>query len=239
MIFGLLLDNQDELTPEEVKKYQKREQVNFKAHYETWYSESYEIIRQILPNRLQDFRDLYKAEKRKDINFGNYTLSDYMIGLTVKWGGEPTFSIFKAAFQKFQQQLLILKSVEKKFTSSLFDIKTLVQADLFDSELKTAEELMNKGFLRASGAVCGVVLEKHLEQVLENHKLSLNKKNPGIADYNDELKKNGIIDVPTWRKIQHLGDIRNTCDHNKKIEPSKENVKELIEGCEKIIKNVF
>ncbi len=49
-------------------------------------------------------------------------------------------------------------------------------ADLFDSELESAKELSKKGFLRAGGALAGVVLEKHLAQVMTNHGLK-SKKN--------------------------------------------------------------
>ena len=53
------------------------------------------------------------------------------------------------------------------------------------------------------------------------------------------LKDEGIIDTPTWRKICYLADIRNLCDHNKKEEPTKEQLKDLVDGTEKTIKTVF
>ncbi len=46
----------------------------------------------------------------------------------------------------FDSQIGILKSCEKRFESSLFDIKQLLQADIFDSELEAAQELNKKGF---------------------------------------------------------------------------------------------
>ena len=42
---------------------------------------------------------------------------------------------------QFDQQLAILGAVRARFESSLFDIRQLVQADLFDSELDAAGEL--------------------------------------------------------------------------------------------------
>lgn len=240
LLYGLGQENFSELSEAEKIAYKGKESADFRSNYEDWYSESFEILRQILPNRLEDFKHLYKPEsKRKEINFGNYTLSDYMIGLTVRWAGEPAFSIFKAAIQKFYQQFLILKSAEKRFDSSLFDIETLLQADLFDSEIEASKELLKKGFVRAAGAICGVILEAHLQKVLKNHGHTLKKKNPGIADFNNKLKEESIIEITDWRKIQHLADIRNTCDHNKKLEPTQEDIKELIAGTEKIIKNIF
>ena len=65
------------------------------------------------------------------------------------------------------------------------------------------------------------------------------EKAPVIRDYNDVLKNEGVIDIPTWRFIQMLADIRNLCDHNKTEDPTKENLKDLIDGTDKIIKMVF
>ena len=140
----------------------------------------------------------------------------------------------------FVNQQKILKSVKARFDSTLFDIKQFVQADLFDSELETARELANHGFLRAAGSIAGVVLEKHLGQVVDNHNIKTRKKDPTISDFNDLLKNGGVLDVPPWRQIQRLGDIRNLCTHNKKREPTREEVEELIEGCRKIhMKTLF
>ena len=119
---------------------------------------------------------------------------------------------------------------------------------LFDSRSKrdflsfAFTEMMNtdkKGFLRGAGAIAGVVLEKHLLQVCDNHGVKITKKNPSISDYNDKLKEAGTYETPSWRKIQHLGDLRNLCDHKKETDPKTEDVDELIEGVEKITKTLF
>jgi len=84
-----------------------------------------------------------------------------------------------------------------------------------------------------------VLIEKHLSQVCILHEIILNKKEPTINDYNEKLKSNGIIDTPTWRHIQFVADIRNICCHDKKQEPMKEQVQDLINGTKKIITTVF
>lgn len=161
-----------------------------------------------------------------------------MIGLSIKdtFGNEkvkPSWCV-----GKFRNQLKILASIEKRFESSLFDIKALTQADVFDSEIESARELCKRGFYRAAGAICGVVLEKHLKQVAESNGLSLRKKNPAINDYNQLLKDNDIIDTSTWRYIQRLGDLRNLCDHAKDKEPTKDDVLDLLDGTDKMIKEI-
>ena len=212
---------------------------DFKMNYEQWYSKSYLVIKQFLPDRLSDFISLYKLDKRKEITYSTYTISDALLGVTVRSGfGEIKVSP-ESAISKIKQQITIVDSVLEVLDSSLNNIQQLVQADIFDSEIDTSKELLKKGFIRAAGAICGVVLEKHFSTVLDSHSLSLSKKNPTINDYNELLKNESIIDIPTWRHIQLLGDIRNLCDHNKKQEPTKNQVQTLIDGTDKIIKTVF
>jgi len=224
--------------PNKDKILEKFKPINFHRNYEQWYSESLSVIKQLIPDRFQDFQLLYKNEKRKNIEYLNYTVSDFIIGVVRKIGIEVIVKE-DAAYPKFQQQLDILDAARSRLKSSLFDIKQIVQADLFDSELDSAKELLKKGFLRASGAILGVLIEKHLGQVMENHQLTSRKKYISISDYNDMLKSNDVYDVATWRFIQRLGDLRNLCDHYKDKEPKKEDVEDLISGTDKILKTIY
>lgn len=62
---------------------------------------------------------------------------------------------------------------------------------------------------------------------------------PGINDYNDKLKDEAVVDNKTYLLIQRLGTIRNLCDHNKKLEPTKEDIEDLINGTDKILHEVL
>ena len=205
-----------------------------------WYSESLVLIKLLLPDRLQDFIKLYeKPKNRKSIEYGNYVIEDALQNLVVTTGSGDRKVGPEAADSQIEQQINILKSVGRRFESSLFDIKQLVQADLFDSELEAAQELNKKGFMRGAGAVAGVVLESHLFQVCENHSLKISKTDPSISDLNDLLKSNNVIEISVWRFVQHLGDLRNKCDHKKTTEPTKDDIVELIEGVQKALKTIF
>ena len=197
-------------------------------------------MQQLLPDRLADFVRCYeKPKSRKNITFENYRIEDCLQGVsTIRWDGEKVVGP-SAAIPHFRQQLAILQAVQARFESSLFDIKQLVMADLFDSELDAAKELAKKKFLRAAGAVAGVVLEKHLVQVCRNHSVAISKKAPGISDLNDLLKTANVVDVPQWRFIQRLGDSRNLCDHNKTTDPTAEQVADLIAEVDKTLKTLF
>lgn len=227
--------------PDDLKKELKEKKIKlpiFKNEYDTWYSEALAVIKQVLPDRQADFIRQYKDEKRKKIDFLTYGISDYLLGVVTRYGGD-VIADDSAAVGKMQIQNSILVAAEKRFESSLFDMQEVLQADIFDSELDASRELAKKGFLRGAGAIAGVVLEKHLGHVCEMHNLKTRKKNPTISDFYQMLKDNEIIDTAKWRFIQHLGDVRNLCDHNKDKDPSKDQVMELIDGVERVIKTVF
>ena len=214
--------------------------IDFDSEYQPWYSEAKAVIRLLLPDRLDDFvRHYEKPKSRKSISYENYRIEDGLQGLQVTNYANEVIVGKRAAIPHVRQQFEILKSVKARFRSSLFDIRQLVTADLFDSELGAANELAKKKFLRAAGAIAGVVLEKHLHQVCENHSVTVSKKDPGISHLNDLLKNQGVIDVPQWRAIQYLGDLRNLCDHPKGQEPTHEQIGELISGVTKVTKTLF
>lgn len=212
---------------------------SFSEDYQTWYSEALVLIRQLLPDRLSDFvRHYEKPKPRKDLTNESYRIEDYLQGLTATHGLRKVVGQ-EAAIPHFHQQLAILNSVRSRFESSLFDIRQLVQADLCDSELDAAKELAKNKFTRAAGALAGVVLERHLAQVCDKHDIKVAKKAPCISDLNNALKEAGAIDIPLWRFVQHLADIRNLCDHNKKAEPTTEQVDDLVAGVMKVTKTLF
>lgn len=226
----------------EFKELKEKFNGAFEKNYQKWFTESSALIRQTLPDRFLEFEILYKGEgKRKEVNSITYTIQDWLTGVRAgtKYTGEKFFDDLAVVIMRLNTQVEILKSVEARFESSLFEIKQIVQADLFDSELETTRELLKGGFLRGAGVVAGVVLEKHLSQVCKNHKIVIRKKHPTITDFNDLLKNNNVIDVPNWRFVQRLGDLRNLCGHNKNREPTKEEVAELIDGVDKAIKTIY
>jgi hypothetical protein len=248
----LELAMQVECAPEQVKaalKKQLKDKADdllkdlpsFKEDYQRWYSESLALLRQLLPDRVSDFvRHYEKPKSRKHIDFENYRIEDYLQGLIVTRGYQKDKVVdASAAIPQFQQQLAIVKAAQARLDSSLFEIRQLVQADVLDSEIEAAEVLAKHKFARAAGALSGVVLERHLSQVCADHHLPIGKKNPTIADFNEALKAGAVIDLPQWRFIQHLADIRNLCDHSRSPEPTAEQVADLLAGVKKVTKTVY
>jgi hypothetical protein len=215
----------------------------FERDYQKWYGEAYAVIRQLMPDRLIEFEQLYKGDgKRKEFNATSYNIQDWLNGVGAgvdQYTGKKPYDDFAIVCMRFRTQLSILQTVGARFESSLYDIRQMVQADLFDSELDAARELMKHGFMRGAGAIAGVVLEKHLHQVAANHNVTIRKKHPAISDYNDLLKTYKVFDVQTWRQIQRFGSIRNLCNQNKAVEPTAQEVEELVNGVEKVTKSIF
>ena len=211
------------------------------TEYQAWYTKALPVVKQILPDRFQEFVEQYRLDKRKDVDWLTYTISDYLLGLRITRGfqKESVFDTFSSFYSKFEKQLAILSSCQDRLDSVLSDIQGILQSEMFDDELNAAEDLLKKGHLRASGALCGVTLERHFSTVAKNHSLNVTKANPTIADFNDLFKKENVYDVPTWRFIQRLGDLRNIAAHFKERDPIKDEIDELIRGVQKILKTVF
>lgn len=213
---------------------------DFGGAYQRWYSEALRVVQQLLPDRYEEFRELYRLDKKpKELDVTTYTISEYLHGTNVSQGGVPLFDSGSVALGKLKDQIDILASAAVRLESLLTDIEGALEATLLDDELATASELLRAKHLRSAGVVAGVVLERHLKAVVNGHEIKLGRKKPQIGTLNDALKESKIFDNPQWREIQRLGDIRNICAHDDEREPKTTEVQELIDGTEKIIKTVF
>src|SRR5437870_236525 len=80
---------------------------SFTETYQSWYSEARALVKQILPDRLEDFASHYERPKqRKEITSESYRISDYLQGLSVTRGWEKEKVVGpEAAIPHFRQQL--------------------------------------------------------------------------------------------------------------------------------------
>ena len=130
----------------------------FRGGYEIWYSEAVYLVKILLNERAKDFELYYNNPKSDCIKNALVFTPPKREAMKI----DTMYSTVPASISDrtkvlFINQLNIIKSIEQRFESTLFDIKQLVQADLFDSELETAKELNKNKFIRAAGAVAGVV----------------------------------------------------------------------------------
>ncbi|NQE05981.1 hypothetical protein C5S32_08935 [ANME-1 cluster archaeon GoMg1] len=204
----------------QVTPAKKKLSEEFKLDYQDWYSSCCALLeRNYNKERTSEFKSGYE-KNIKTIISANY-ITQYT---------EYKF------IDSFRQQASILNALPMYLEHRLSDIELTVASILMDDELLEGEYLLKKGFIRAAGALAGVVLERHLKMRCDKNESKLKyPKNATISQLSDILKGNNLLDIPEWRKIQYLGDIRNKCDHDKKVEPKKEEVTELISKVEEMI----
>ena len=228
--------------PSLVKACAKNDDIpEFGRMYQSWYSRAVKVVELLVPDRVAEFRSYYLIDPKRKFEYGTYCIQDYIKAVGARmddWEIKPLWDINATVALRIVNQAHILESLAGRIDSVLADVKGHILAEIQDEELAVAHRLL-KISLRAAGAVAGVVLEGHLQRVATNHAITIVKKDPSIADLNDPLKDVGVYDIPTWRKIQHLGDIRNFCDHKKSREPTRDEVEELIAGVSSIVKTIF
>jgi len=93
----------------------------------------------------------------------------------------------------------------------LTSIKNLIQADVFDSELEQAEELLSNGYKLAAAVIAGVVLETTLRDLCSREEISHSR----LDKMNSDLAKAGIYNKLQQKRITALADIRNSAAHGK------------------------
>ncbi|MBK7565114.1 MAG: hypothetical protein IPI21_12995 [Propionivibrio sp.] len=219
--------------------FQKKEDAQFQYDYQRWYTKALKAVASLAPDRHTEFRLYYEVDpKRKSLGYGTYVIQDYIKGVAPGGYQHQNFDTRAQVLTCFFNQLTILTSIEARVDSVLGNIEGELYAELQDNEVAVARQLA-KVSLRAAGALVGVVIEGHLQKVAQAHGIKLAKKNPTIADLNDPLKAASVIETSAWRKISFLADLRNLCSHKKDVEPTKEQVEELIQGAEWLAKNVF
>jgi hypothetical protein len=230
-----LSDNVRQANPAEVV-------LGFSEHYQKWYTRALAVVRTLALERLDEFRRLYEGDqKRKVLDATSYCIADYVRGHRPAPRGIPErepFDVKMAAYVRVNTQVDIVASAAWRLDDILSNIRGVLQANLFNSELEAARHLRDNGHLRAAGAVAGVVLESHLAEVCTHHSVAVRKKDPHVSDYNDALKNAGVFDVIQWRGVQRLADIRNLCDHKKQRDPTPDEVDDLISGVDKAIKTL-
>ena len=113
----------------------------------------------------------------------------------------------------------------------LTSIKNLIQADVFDSELEQAQELLSSGYKLAAAVIAGVVLETTLRDLCYQHSLTIGK----LDKMNSDLAKAGVYNKLQQKRITALADIRNSAAHGKPEEFSDDDVIMMIRDIEQFL----
>ncbi|GIU21056.1 hypothetical protein [Shewanella sp. MBTL60-007] len=127
-------------------------------------------------------------------------------------------AIFSAAKEDFEGGYLI-------------SLKQLVQAEVFESELMQAEELLKNGYKLASAVIAGVVLETALRDLCSDNAIPHGK----LDTMNSQLAKLGLYNKLQQKQITAIADIRNNAAHGKPELFSEKDVQNMIRDIESFL----
>ncbi len=232
-----LMDKRTDLN----KLLEKRDSKTFHVRYQLWYNDCIIILKQLMPERLDDFKSLYNTKNINKPEPNQFYIEDYIVGNLIYSNGNFSDGPLREAttMSKLNVQFTIVASLLVAIESKISNIYSELITNIFEEEIECAEHLLNKNYLRSAGAVCGVILEMQMNNIIKNRGLSIAESNSTLSVYNDFLKKNGVYDNVEWSNICSLITIRNYCDHKKEREPTKEEVQRLIKGTKEFIERDY
>lgn len=117
---------------------------------------------------------------------------------------------------------------EGGYTSS---IRSLIQAEVFESEIEQSRELMSAGYRVPAAVIAGVVLETTLRQLCIDKGILTGK----LDKMNSDLAKNGLYSLLVQKRIIALADIRNNAAHGHPEQFKDADVLDMISYVEKFI----
>ena len=148
-------------------------------------------------------------------------------------GGEKPGTM-ESSFSIFKRLKAIFNAAQEDFEGGyLSSVKTLVQAEVFESELEQAQELLDSGYKLASAVIAGIVLETGLRELCNTEEIPLGK----LDKMNSDLAKKGVYNKLEQKRITALADIRNSAAHGRPDEFTAEDVTLMIRDVERFLLN--
>ena len=194
--------------------------------YQSWYNVGYQLIKEYLPDKVNEFVDSYQTQ-----GMYKHGVFDY---LQLRNGTENKDKnrIITHFIDALETQRSIVLSIPDVAEIKELNLRKIISADIARTEIEQAEILLASGYERAAGSIAGVALELHLRTLCD-----VNGVNYALKDTIDPLAtalyKAGILDITELKRIQFLASIRNKCSHPNPISPIE--IKDLIEDVKKLI----
>lgn len=139
------------------------------------------------------------------------------------------FDGYPEIFDKQKSLFMALKDDYEK--GLLTSIRSLIEADIFDTELEQAKELLTSKYKLAAAVIAGIVLETALRSLCDKVNIPHGK----LTKMNEDLTKAGVYNKFQQKSITTLADIRNSAAHGKDSEFTHENVENMIRDIESFL----
>ena len=133
----------------------------------------------------------------------------------------------------------VLRAARNDFKHDmLFDMRTRIEAEVFDDFLEQAEYLLSQGYHAPAAVIAGAVLEDGLRKLCVKNGISLPQK-PKLDTMNAELAKAGVYKKLAQKRVTANADLRNKAAHGKWDEFSEQDVKEMISSVRTFMEQYF
>ena len=141
------------------------------------------------------------------------------------FSGNESPSLYGSNLGTLQRLRAIFLAAREDYEGGyLRSTRSLIQAEVFDSELEQAQALLDAGYKSPSAVVAGVVLETSLRELCDRHSISHGK----LDKMNADLAKEGVFNKLQQKRITAIADIRNSAAHGKLDEFSDADVSDMI-----------
>jgi len=109
--------------------------------------------------------------------------------------------------------------------------RSLIQAEVFDSELEQAKALHQAGYATAAAVIAGVILETSLRELCDRAGIAHAK----LDKMNVDLAKAGTYNSLTQKRITALAGIRNAAAHGETSAFTADDVEVMIKDVERFV----
>lgn len=120
----------------------------------------------------------------------------------------------------------------------LFEIRRLIEAEVFADFLDRAEELLDAGYRAPAAVVAGCVLEDGLRKLCEAHGVALPDR-PKLDRMNADLAKAGAYSKLVLKRITAVADVRNNAAHGHWDKFDADDVRDMIDWISRFTEEQF
>lgn len=147
-----------------------------------------------------------------------------------------TPGIYESNFTIYKRVRAVFMAAKEDFEGGyLVSVRHLVQAEIADSELDQARELLASGYHTAAAVVAGIVLETTLRSLCDAQGIAHGK----LDKMNADLVKAGQYNSLVQKKITFLAGVRNSAAHGKPEEFKPSDVESMISEVERFASNAY
>jgi hypothetical protein len=179
-------------------KYQRHPVQNDYFRFRT---EAMNLIRRTCGENSDHYRELKRLAESKDSSTNAY----YFI---------HCFGVIEAAKKDFESGIL-------------FDMRSLIAAELLGDFIEQAEGLLVAGYYIPAASLAGAILEDTLRKLCDKNGITA-PESTKINNLNSELLRADVYDKLINKRITALADIRNNADHGHFEKFSKSDVEDMV-----------